>query len=105
MVDSRIVVDARMVGDHGHGFARYVSLMAKGLHELKEKSDLPYELFFLVSKKEFVDNGFFGFQAVHVHAPFLSIRQLFEIPRFLKKLNATAYHTPAFSCLFYPTVN
>ena len=44
MPPPRIVIDARMIHNTGHGIARYVSDLIHGLANLRETSHLPYEI-------------------------------------------------------------
>ena len=92
-----IVVDARMVGESMHGFARYVTLMARGL---SEKSPLPYDLIFLVHSDK-AKAQLSGFETHHIRSPFLKPTEIVEIPFILQKLRADFYHSPTFSSLLF----
>ena len=94
-VVSRVVIDARYVGDTLHGMARYTLLMAKGLSELK----LSYTPVFLVQPG--MAGKFSGFETREVSTPFLNPRELVEIPRVLNEIRADLYHSPTFSSLAY----
>ena len=95
MTTSRIVIDARYVGETLHGMARYTLLMAKGL----EKIQLSYSPVFLVQPG--MADKFSAFETREVSAGFLNPRELVEIPKILKELNADLYHSPTFSSLAY----
>jgi glycosyltransferase involved in cell wall biosynthesis len=88
----KIVVDARMVGPVGHGVARYVQLMAKGLAGLAPRD---YDVVFLTQGRARIP----GFECVPVRAPFLSPTEWIEIPAALKRLGADLYHSPSFASL------
>jgi len=85
-----------MIGPVGHGIARFVQGLARGLAELREKAKLQYEIVFLVSG---VERDFEGFKCVPIRAPFLSPLEWIEIPRALKHEAATLYHSPSFCSL------
>jgi glycosyltransferase involved in cell wall biosynthesis len=87
----KVVIDARMVGPVGHGIARYVELMAKGLSGIQRD----YQIVFLTRPGIRIQ----GFECVTVTTPFLSPAELVQIPRVLKKLGADLYHSPSFSSL------
>ncbi len=91
-----------MVGAFPHGFARYVSLMARGLGELDVETKLAYEPVFLLdrSKSDQIPKGTWGrFRTHSLRSAFLSPFELLEIPRALQQLGAQAYHSPSFSSL------
>lgn len=94
----RLVIDGRMVGPIPHGFARYVTGLAEGLRRLAQDKPLSYEPIFLVSS-DTPAAAFAGFTTCQVGARFLSPLELIEIPRLLKRLGATVYHSPTFSSL------
>lgn len=95
----RIVVDARMVGPVGHGISQYVTGLAKGLLG-ENRGD--YELIYLVSehlpRKEFPWNSVATYP---MKAPYLHLSELWEIPRALRTLEASLYHSPSFSSLLW----
>ncbi len=94
-----------MVGDIPHGISRYVTHLATSLanlHSTYQQSGqaLPYEPLFLVSPH--LKQSFTPFRSVPIHAPFLSPKELIEIPRTLKSQKASLYHSPSFSSLWNP---
>jgi glycosyltransferase involved in cell wall biosynthesis len=92
MSKPRVLIDARMVGPRPHGFARYVSRLARGLSSLKT----PYESIFIVASDTPPAN-FRGFRCVPASSKFLSPLEMIEIPKLLKKEGATLFHSPTFS--------
>jgi glycosyltransferase involved in cell wall biosynthesis len=95
-----IAIDARMVLPHPHGIGRYVHNIATGLAEIARKGELPYEPVFLI------DRRFAGilpsrFTAVPIKSAFLKPSEILELPRVLKSLGASLYHSPSFSSLAY----
>ena len=94
----RVVIDGRMVGPVPHGIARMVRFMAEGLAAMQKVTPLPYEPLFLRSPQ--TPDGAFGPWATEtVEAPFLSPSEWFELPRALRHLRASLYHSPSFSSL------
>ena len=91
----RVAIDARMVGPVLHGVARYISLMAEGLSQVKE---LAYEPVFLVEPGRF-EQDFHGFKSVPVGVPYLHPSELWKLPRALKAIGPALYHSPTFSSL------
>jgi alpha-1,3-rhamnosyl/mannosyltransferase len=76
--------------------------MAQGLGRLHETNPLPYEPVFLVTRQMFEQNPkFHGFLTIPCNAPFLSFRELFEIPKIIKANKAVLYHSPSFSSLLW----
>lgn len=94
----RVVIDGRMVGPVPHGFSRYVCAMAQGLKKLEQEGQLAYDPVFLV-QPGVRPAAFAGFTVCDVGARFLSPMELLEIPRLLKRLGASLYHSPTFSSL------
>ncbi|MBY0470041.1 glycosyltransferase family 4 protein [bacterium] len=94
-----VVIDGRMIGPRGHGIARYVSLMAQGLAEIRDQGELPYEPVFLV-RKDFKCPTLSSFRCIPTESPFLSKLEMFEISRILKESGAGLYHSPSFSSLW-----
>lgn len=91
----RLIVDARSVDATHHSFARYITQLAKGL---KEMSELPYHVEFLVTPEGAKNSeALSGFPVHPVTIPFLHPAELFKIPNALKNLKADAYHSPTFS--------
>jgi glycosyltransferase involved in cell wall biosynthesis len=95
-----VAIDARMVLSVPHGIGRYVKNLAVGLSELAQSQELPYEPVFLT------DRRFPGllpsrFTAVPVRSAFLKPAEILELPRILKSLRASLYHSPSFSSLAY----
>jgi glycosyltransferase involved in cell wall biosynthesis len=95
----RVVVDARMLGEHGHGIANYVSDLAFGLAELRGSVKLPYDLIFLVAKKKNVATQLANFPTFETTYPFLHPLENWEIPETLTRLRADLYHSTSFSSL------
>ena len=96
----KIAIDARMVFERPHGFSRYVCRMAQALGFLKSRGTLHFHPVFLTNESHRGED-FFGFETYRVRAPFLSLRELIEIPRALKKISPAFYHSPTFSSLLY----
>lgn len=94
----RIVIDGRMVGPVPHGFARYITQLARGMEALRGVLVPSYEPVFLVGA-ETPAEAFGTFETVRVGAPFLNPLELLEIPSILRKLGARLYHSPTFSSL------
>ena len=93
-----VLIDARMVSPIQHGIGRYVSELAKGLVALKTKKTLSYEPVFLLHPQSDA-TPFKNFKTHLCSAPFLSLRELFEIPKILRTIQASIYHSPSFSSL------
>src|SRR5690606_14363164 len=93
----RVVIDARMGGSVGHGIARYVQAIARAIAELeKTEGPLPYELIFLTQSSSI---SLSQQKTYPVEIPFLSVKELWQLPRVLKKLDAALYHSPSLSSL------
>ena len=92
-----LVIDARMAENINHGIAAYVSQLAQGLSQINSKKALPYRPVFLVQNSRQKD--FHGFETHFVSAEFLNVKEWLEIPKALKFLGASAYHSPSFSSL------
>jgi glycosyltransferase involved in cell wall biosynthesis len=88
-------IDARMVGPIPHGISSYVSRLASGLSRLK----LGYEPVFVTSTS-FSREDFFGFKTVRAQSAFLSVDELWELPKLLREARPALYHSPSFSSLF-----
>lgn len=99
-----VYLDARMVGKSGHGIASYVKGLVKGIGKIKEDRDLGYELVLLVSSEGQEDPDFLPFKKQVVQSPFLSLQEIFEIPKILKQGQASLYHSPSFSSLRVSTM-
>ncbi len=98
----RVVIDARMVGPHLHGIARYVSLLAQGL---AAKPSLSFEPVFLIQAG--MEGLFHGFEERVVRTPFLDLKEPWLLPIVIKKLKPALYHSPSFSSLAFspcPTI-
>lgn len=94
----QILIDARMVGPHVHGIARYVMHMAEGLAKLNQP--LAYDPVFMVQSQMMPRHeDWYGFRLLEVTAPFLSSSELLEIPRILRREKAALYHSPSLSSL------
>jgi glycosyltransferase involved in cell wall biosynthesis len=101
----KVIIDARMVGPTLHGFARYVTLMAQGLKQVRRESGrLLYDPVFMVQpevKKAPERFGFDELELLPLDAPFLNPKELWEIPKVLSAAGAALYHSPTFSSLLY----
>lgn len=98
----KVVIDARMVGPALHGVARYVTLMARGLEQVRAGKPLAYEPVFMVRPEVARDPGRFGFgsfQTVEAQSEFLSPAEFREIPAILSREKASLYHSPSFASL------
>ncbi len=85
-----------MIGPVGHGIAKYVQLLARGLRSLREQpGGLLYDLEFLVAPGVRIE----GMTCIETAIPFLDLREWIEIPRLLMKQKAALYHSPSFSSL------
>lgn len=89
-----VAIDARMVGPVGHGIARYVEDLLLGLASLSQRS---YQVKVLCQPAEVHSEKWQGFQAISVHASFLSPLELFEVPFTLLKEKIALFHSPSFS--------
>jgi hypothetical protein len=89
-----IVIDARMVLPVPHGIGRYVKNIAVGLSELAQSQELPYEPVFLTDRRF---SGYIPsqFVTVPVRSAFLKPSEILELPRILKVLKASLYHSPS----------
>lgn len=95
----RVVVDARMVGPHGHGIALYVSQLAEGL----ASHSLGFEPFYLLHTDCPASHPLRKMAHKEVPLRFLEPAELVGIPGALKELNTDLYHSPSFgSLLHYP---
>lgn len=92
-----------MVQKIPHGVARYVTQLARALNGIRQKQALPYEPIFLIHV-DFVNQvhmtPFKDFRTHVMQHPYLSLKELSEIPRALKLLEASVYHSPSFSSLW-----
>lgn len=98
----RVLIDARMIGVQGHGIARYVSQMARGLALLKAKrGSLPYEPRFLVDSKSVIPAQLAQvlkpWVIIPVDIPFLSLNEVLRMSRLLRGERAALYHSPSFA--------
>ena len=89
-----VAIDARMIGPYGHGIAEYVRDLVLGLQDIKDRK---YEIHLLISKNLPQNDVLRNFPHTLVKAPFLSARELLEVPRVLNKLKANLFHSPSFS--------
>jgi glycosyltransferase involved in cell wall biosynthesis len=95
----RVVIDARMVGPHGHGISLYVSQLAEGLAALS----LPFEPFYLIHPDCPPQHLLRRLPHREVALRFLEPAELVGLPGVLKQLSTTLYHTPSFGSLaVYP---
>jgi glycosyltransferase involved in cell wall biosynthesis len=95
-----VAIDARMVLPFPHGIGRYVKNIATGLADMAASKELPYEPVFLIDRK------FSGllpsrFTSVPMKSAFLKPSEIMELPKVLKTLRASLYHSPSFSSLAY----
>lgn len=94
----KLVIDARMVGAVPHGIARYVSLIARVLES--SLSELPVEPWYLIDFQKNPEPDSRSFpkeRCIAVKAPFLSMRELWEVPSLLKRERAHWFWSPSFS--------
>jgi len=89
----KIVVDARMVGPHGHGIGNYVQDIAAALGG-REK---PYELTFLIAPDCPADSVLRSYQTVESKIPFLSTKEIFFLNGEIARLKPDLFHSPSFS--------
>lgn len=94
-----VVIDARMVDAIGHGIGIYVENLAKGLAE--NKTELPYELLFLLHETPRSSSALHEFRTKHVDIPFLHPAESLLLPIILRREKAALYHSPSFSSLLY----
>lgn len=95
----RVVIDARMVGPHGHGISLYVSQLAEGLAALP----LTFEPFYLIHPDCPPTHLLRRLPHREVALRFLEPAELVGLPGVLKKLSPALYHTPSFGSLaVYP---
>ena len=97
----KVVIDARMVGATGHGISLYVENLALGLKELHKHSPLPYDLQFLIQSALHEHSPIRHFSTIVAPTPFLHPLETLLLPRLLKTLKASLFHSPSFSSLFY----
>jgi len=93
-----VVVDARMIGPVMHGVARYVSLMARALSEINQAKPLPYRITFLVQPEQARNWPYFSAEPISTR--YLNPMELFQIPRAVRRLGASLYHSPSLSSVF-----
>jgi len=99
----RILIDARMVREVPHGFARYITALATGLEQLQRSGPLPYEPIFLMSPEYLKQTNapavFKNFPIVtsisHAH----SLVELWILPREIKGAKADLFHSPSYVSL------
>ncbi|MBU6376087.1 MAG: glycosyltransferase family 4 protein [Bdellovibrionales bacterium] len=94
----KLVIDARMVGSVPHGIARYVSLIARTFE--RSLSELPVEPWYLIDfgrNPQPDSRSFPKERCIAVKAPFLSVRELWEVPKLLKREGASWFWSPSFS--------
>lgn len=98
----KVAIDARMVTLNSmHGIARYVFELLKGIRALQAQ-----EYFYILvnpnsplKDEPWPDN----MQIVEINAPWISVREQWELPRALKRLQADIFHSPSFVApLFCP---
>lgn len=92
-----VVIDVRMIGPVGHGIGEYVRDLVLGLSEIPDKK---YEIHLLVSKDLPETDPLRGVSHTVMNSRFLSVSEMVEVPRVLKKLKADLFHSPSFSA--YP---
>ena len=94
----RILIDARMVSPFEHGISRYVSSIAESLLSLG-LPDLEYEPVFILSEEVAGLSLplWSQFQIVTARSSFLSPKEIFEIPKIIRKIGAVAFHSPSFA--------
>jgi glycosyltransferase involved in cell wall biosynthesis len=89
-----------MVGEIPHGISRYVTRLAEGLLEIREKNGLFYDPIFLVNRGK-LPEVFSRFAKIETGVGYLSICELVEIPLLLARTRADLYHSPSLSSLVY----
>ncbi len=95
----RVVIDARMVGPHGHGIALYVTQLAEGLARLA----LPYEPFYLLHNECPESSPLRKLPHAVTGLKFLEPAELVGLPKEIRRLSPALYHSTSFSSLFsYP---
>ena len=103
MNQPNVVIDARMVGPKGHGIAMYVEDLARGLCNLGAKSPLPYNIIFLTHELPPKHSALNEMHCYWTSIPFLDPKEIFFLPRVIRKQKAALYHSPSFSSLLrYP---
>lgn len=96
-----LVIDARMIGPIGHGIAEYVRDLVLGLSEISDKK---YSIHLLISDRMLAEDPLRKVSHTVVNAPFLSPREMMEIPRVLKKLQANLFHSPSFAAFPFNSI-
>jgi glycosyltransferase involved in cell wall biosynthesis len=91
----RIVVDARMLGQHGIG--QYVADLALGM----AKAERDYELFYLVSHELAQEHALRSLPHAESSIPFLHLREALFLPSEIQRLEPDLYHSPSFSSLLW----
>lgn len=96
----KVLVDARMIGPHGHGIARYVRSIARAQQAWRANPEqFPgsewVELVFLTDAR-FPQEGW---PQTSARSKFLSPREWWEIPQKIREIGATHYHSPSFASL------
>lgn len=104
----QVLIDARMITLQGHGIARYVQDILRGLAEIKPS--LSYDVQVLIDKKysdDLESDRLPGAQWIKAHqvvpcpAGFLSLSELEVIPKLIAQREIRLYHSPSFSGLFH----
>jgi hypothetical protein len=95
----RVVIDARMVGPHGHGISLYVAQLAEGLANLP----LSFEPYYLIHPECPAEHLLRRLPHQEVNLRFLEPAELVGLPGIIKKLSPALFHTPSFgSLVHYP---
>lgn len=98
----KVVIDARMVGAVPHGIARYVTLAARGIESRlrEDPHSVPFEPWYLIDpalNPSPDPRSFPPSRVLGVDARFLSIRELWAVPRALRDARADLFWSPSFA--------
>ncbi len=97
----KLLIDGRMVGKVGHGIAHYTRSL---VHVLSERgSELGIEPLVLVSPQA-PSAAFGAVKTVRALTPFLSPREVWELPQIVRASGASLYHSPSFASLGFHRV-
>lgn len=99
----RIVIDARMVQERGHGIGNYVRDLALGYLEIGKREDLPFELHFLLGASSPVGGVWESISHSRSAIEFMNRRESFQLQKEIKALSPDLFHSPSFvSLVSYP---
>jgi glycosyltransferase involved in cell wall biosynthesis len=89
-----------MAGPQGHGISLYVQQMAEGIANLAPRD---YELFYLIPPDAPSTSPLRNLPHAECAISFLDQKELFLLPREIRRYDPTLYHTPSFASLWrYP---